>query len=126
MAKLTVFKCAKCGSIVVKLNAKGCSPSCCGEPMKELRANETDGAKEKHVPAVTVVDNIVKAEIGSVAHPMLEEHYITFVALETEKGVQVKFLNPGEEPIAEFSVFNDKPVAVYEYCNLHGLWKAAL
>jgi len=92
--------------------------------MKELRANDTDGAKEKHVPAVAIVDGVVRVEVGSVAHPMLEEHFIGFIALETEKGVQIKYLNPGEEPVAEFTVFDDKPVTVYEYCNLHGLWKA--
>ena len=124
MAKFRVFKCKKCGSMVIKINQGGCDPSCCGEPMKELRANDTDGAKEKHVPAVTIVDGVVRAEVGSVAHPMLEEHYIGFIALETEKGVQIKYLNPGEEPAAEFTVFDDKPVTVYEYCNLHGLWKA--
>ena len=124
MAKLTVFKCKKCGSMVVKINQGGCSPSCCGEPMKELRANDTDGAKEKHVPDVKVEDGVVKVQVGSVAHPMLEEHYIVFIALETEKGVQVKWLNPGEAPCAEFTLVDDKPLTVYEYCNLHGLWKA--
>lgn len=124
MAKLTVFKCKKCGSMVVKINQNGCTPTCCGEPMKELRANDTDGAKEKHVPDVKVVDGIVKVQVGSVAHPMAEEHYITFIALETKKGVQVKFLNPGEAPVAEFTLFNDEAVTAYEYCNLHGLWKA--
>lgn len=126
MAKLTVFKCKKCGSIVVKLNQGGCTPSCCGEQMKELRANDTDGAKEKHVPDVKVEDGVIKAQVGSVEHPMAEEHYIGFIALETEKGVQAKFLNPGEKPAAEFTVTDDKPVTVYEYCNLHGLWKADL
>lgn len=124
MAKLTVFKCKKCGSMVVKINQGGCSPSCCGEPMKELRANDTDGAKEKHVPDVKVEDGVVKVQVGSVAHPMLDEHYIVFIALETEKGVQVKWLNPGEAPAAEFTLVDDKPLTVYEYCNLHGLWKA--
>ncbi len=111
--------------MVIKINQKGCSPSCCGEPMQELRANETDGAKEKHVPDVKVVDGIVKVQVGSVAHPMLEEHYITFIALETDKGIQIKYLNPGEAPAAEFKVADgEKPIAVYEFCNLHGFWKA--
>ena len=74
MAKFRVFKCKKCGSMVIKINQGGCDPSCCGEPMKELRANDTDGAKEKHVPAVAIVDGVVRVEVGSVAHPMLEEH----------------------------------------------------
>ena len=112
--------------MVVKLNKGGCTPSCCGEPMKELRANDTDGAKEKHVPDVKVVDGVVKVQVGSVAHPMLEEHYIVFIALETENGFQIKYLNPGEAPTAEFALGDEKPVAVYEFCNLHGFWKAAL
>ena len=123
---LNLFKCKKCGSMVIKINQKGCNPSCCGEPMQELRANETDGAKEKHVPDVKVEGGIVKVQVGSVAHPMLEEHYIVFIALETENGFQIKYLNPGEAPTAEFALGDEKPVAVYEFCNLHGFWKAAL
>ena len=123
MAKLSVFKCKKCGSMVVKINEGGCSPSCCGEPMVELKANDTDGAKEKHVPDVAVEDGVIKVKVGSVEHPMLDAHYITMIALETEKGVQAKFLKPGEAPAAEFTVVDDKALAAYEYCNLHGLWK---
>jgi superoxide reductase len=123
MAKLVVFKCKKCGSMVVKINRGGCSPSCCGEPMSEVRANDTDGAKEKHVPDVAVEDGVVKVKVGSVEHPMLDAHYITFIALETEKGVQCKFLEPGEAPAADFTLVDDKAVTAYEYCNLHGLWK---
>ena len=115
MAKLRLFKCKKCGSMVVKINQGGCDPSCCGEIMKELNANTTDGAKEKHVPDVKVEDGVVKVQVGSVEHPMAEEHYIQFIALETEKGVQVKWLEPGQAPKAEFTLIDDKPVAVYEY-----------
>ena len=126
MAKLVVFKCKKCGSMVVKINRGGCTPSCCGEPMSEVRANDTDGAKEKHVPDVAVEDGVVKVKVGSVEHPMLDAHYITFIALETEKGVQCKFLEPGEAPAADFTLIDDKAVTAYEYCNLHGLWKTEL
>ena len=112
--------------MVIKINQKGCNPSCCGDLMQELRANETDGAKEKHVPDVKVEGGIVKVQVGSVAHPMLEEHYIVFIALETENGFQIKYLNPGEAPTAEFALGDEKPVAVYDFCNLHGFWKAAL
>ena len=89
--------------MVVKINEGGCSPSCCGEPMVELKANDTDGAKEKHVPDVAVEDGVIKVKVGSVEHPMLDAHYITMIALETEKGVQAKFLKPGEAPAAEFT-----------------------
>ena len=126
MAKLVVFKCKKCGRMVVKINRGGCTPSCCGEPMSEVRANDTDGAKEKHVPDVAVEDGVVKVKVGSVEHPMLDAHYITFIALETEKGVQCKFLEPGQAPAADFTLVDDKAVTAYEYCNLHGLWKKDL
>ena len=84
MVELKLFKCKKCGSVVVKLNKRGCPPSCCGEPMHEMHPNETDGAKEKHVPAVEVAGDVIKVQVGSVAHPMLEEHYIGFIALRTD------------------------------------------
>ena len=112
--KLEFFKCAHCGNVAVKLFDQGAPLSCCGEAMQLLRAGETDGAAEKHVPVVTAGETI-HVEVGSVSHPMLEAHYITMIVLETSKGFQVKHLQPGEEP-----------VAVYEYCNLHGLWKTEL
>lgn len=126
MAQLRLFKCKKCGSMVVKINKGGCDPSCCGEPMKELTANTTDGAKEKHVPDVKIVDGVVNVQVGSVEHPMLDAHYIQFIALETKKGVQVKWLEPGQAPKAAFVLTDDEPVAAYEYCNLHGFWKAEI
>ena len=95
--------------------------------MQELAANSVDAAVEKHVPVVEVNGNEVKVEVGSVAHPMGEDHYITFVCLVTEKGYQVAPLAPTQEAKAVFAVANgDKPVKVYEYCNLHGLWVAEL
>ena len=124
MANITFYRCKKCGSVVAKLNAKGCSPSCCGEPMAELKGNVTDGAKEKHVPDVKVDGAKIFAQVGSVAHPMLDEHYIEWICLETKDGYQFKFLKPGDAPAAEFVA--EDPVAVWEYCNLHGLWKAEL
>ena len=124
MADLTFFRCKKCGSVVVKLNKKGCSPSCCGEPMQELKGNTTDGAKEKHVPDVKIEGDKIIVQVGSVAHPMAEEHYIEWIYLQTKDGGQFKCLNPGEAPAAEFIAAD--PVAVWEYCNLHGLWKIDL
>lgn len=92
--------------------------------MEELTANTTDGAKEKHVPAVTVDGDSVKIVVGEVEHPMLEKHYIQMIALEGSRSIQIRELNPGEAPKAEFAIGEDKPVAAYEFCNLHGLWKA--
>lgn len=122
MAKIKLFRCSKCGSIVAKLNEGGCSPSCCGSPMDELTANTTDGAREKHVPAVTVDGDTITVQVGSTIHPMLDKHYITTIVLETKDGYQIKNLKPGDEPKAVFKA--EDPVSVYEYCNLHGLWKA--
>ncbi len=124
---MKILKCQECGKIVIVEKDCECPTKCCGEVMAELKANETDGAKEKHVPEVKCEGNKVTAQVGSVIHPMEEKHYIQFILLETAQGYQIKHLNPGDEPKAVFYVADgDKAVAVYELCNLHGLWKAAL
>ena len=93
--------------------------------MKELVANTVDAAVEKHVPVVTRENNILKVSVGSVEHPMIEEHYIEFIVLETASGFRVAYLNPHDKPEVEF--YSDEPViAVYAYCNLHGLWKTSI
>ncbi len=103
---------------------KGVPVMCCGQKMTEQVPGTSDGAFEKHVPAVEVDGNAVKVAVGEVAHPMLEEHYIMFVALETSKGLQLKKLNPAEEPKASFLLAEgEEAIAAYEYCNLHGFWK---
>ena len=118
------YVCEHCGNIVTKLTSAGVPIKCCGEEMKLLEAGVTDAAVEKHVPAVTVEGNLVKVVVGSVVHPMAEEHHIAWIALETERDAYIHWLQPGEAPEAVFSIPGEKPVAVYEYCNLHGLWKA--
>ncbi len=120
------FKCKTCGNMVGMINSSGVPIMCCGAPMDELKANTEDAAQEKHVPAVTVEGNKVTVVVGDVEHPMLEEHFIQWIYLETENGGQRKALKPGDAPKAVFVVEDDKPVAVYEYCNLHGLWKKDL
>ncbi len=118
------FQCQHCGNFVTFIHSSGASLTCCGDKMKEIVPNTTDAATEKHVPVVTVEGNVVKVAVGSVPHPMAEEHYIQWIYLETEKGLQVKALKPGTAPEAEFVLSaDDKAVAAYEYCNLHGLWK---
>ena len=119
------YRCEGCGNFVVFVGPKtACTPKCCGEPMKELVANTTDGAKEKHVPAVTVDGQTVTVNVGSVDHPMLDAHYIQFIALETSQGFQKKDLKPGDAPKTVFALAEgETPVAAYEFCNLHGLWK---
>ena len=99
--------------------------SCCGDVMAQLQPGTSDGAHEKHVPVIEQNGNQVKVAVGSVEHPMLEAHYIQWIVLETEDGYQIKYLQPEAKPVAEFVLTEgSKVVAVYEYCNLHGLWKA--
>ncbi len=99
--------------------------SCCGEVMEELKPNSTDGAGEKHVPVISVDGSKVTVKVGSVAHPMLPEHWISWIYLATARGGQRRILQPGEAPEAHFVLAEgDKALAAYEYCNLHGLWKA--
>ena len=115
------FKCPDCGTIVIPDRFDSFEP----KKLVELIPNTTNASGEKHVPVITVDGNCVKVEVGSVAHPMLEAHYITFVVLETSQGYQKKDLKPGEKPEAVFALAEgEKAVAAYEYCNLHGLWKA--
>ena len=91
----------------------------------EVVANTTDGAHEKHVPVITVSGDEVKVAVGSVEHPSLEAHYIEWILLVTETGMQMKWLKPGMKPEASFRLVEwGEVVAAYEYCNLHGLWKA--
>ena len=121
---MKVLRCNKCKKIVVQLNSKPCPTMCCGEAMEELTPNTTDAALEKHVPVVEQEGDLVTVKVGSVEHPMLEEHYIEWIALETKNGYQLKSLNPGEKPEAVFALKDgDEVVAAYEYCNLHGFWK---
>ena len=121
---MKVLKCMTCGNIVTVLNEGGGTITCCGSNMTELVPNTSDGAGEQHVPVVTVDGSKVSVTVGSVEHPMLDAHYIQWVALETDKGVQIKKLKPGEKPFTEFVLAEgEKAVAAYEYCNLHGLWK---
>lgn len=123
---LKFYKCEKCGDVAVKVfDAKSDTP-CEGT---ELVANSEEAAVEKHLPVVTVNGNQVHVAVSDVAHPMMEAHFITFIALETKKGYQIVELTPGEgaEAVADFALVDgDAPVAAYEYCNLHGLWKTEI
>lgn len=119
------YVCEHCGNIITKLTDSGVPVMCCGQKMTEMVPGTTDAAVEKHVPVVTVDGQTVKATVGSVEHPMAEEHFIEWIVLETKQGVQYKQLKPGEKPEATFVLAEgDEVVAVYEHCNLHGLWKA--
>ena len=117
------YKCKHCGKIIAIVNEKPVPTICCGEPMVELVANTEDGAHEKHIPVYKVEGNIVHVEVGEVLHPMLEGHYIEWIALETNFGNQRKKLVPGVEPKADFALLpGEKVIRVIEHCNLHGLY----
>ena len=96
---------------------------CCGEPMEELIPNTQDGAHEKHIPVIELDGNIATVKVGEVAHPMLEAHYIMWIAIETNMGNQRKKLNPGDAPEAKFALLpGEKIIRAIEFCNLHGLY----
>ena len=116
------YICEKCGNVVEIINASGVTPHCCGQKMHALEAGVVEASKEKHIPEVEVNGDVVNVVVGSVEHPMTEAHSIQWIYLETDKGGQVKYLKPDEAPRASFSLNGEKPIAVYEYCNLHGLW----
>lgn len=118
--------CRHCGNLVGMIHDSGVPMICCGEPMAELEANTVEASVEKHLPVVSVDGDRISVSVGSAAHPMVEEHYIQWIYLQTEHGGQRKALNPGDAPEAVFTVTDDKPVAVFAYCNLHGLWKTEL
>ena len=127
MKDLKFYICKHCGNIAVKVQEAGVPLVCCGEPMHELIPGSVDASVEKHVPAVRVEGSVVKVEVGSVAHPMSEEHYIPWVCLQSSGGYQLKYLSPNEAPVAHFVLAEgEKAEAVYAYCNLHGLWKSEI
>ncbi len=123
--EMKFYRCKHCGQIIAIVKGTGVTPVCCGEEMVELKAGSVDGSKEKHVPVYEVANNKVHVKVGSVEHPMTPEHFIEWVAIQTKLGNQRKALKPGDKPEVCFSLCdNDEVVAVYAYCNLHGLWKA--
>ena len=124
--KAKFYICEHCGNLIGMINDAGVPVVCCGEKMKALVPNTVEASGEKHIPVVSVEDGVVNVNVGAVNHPMAEEHFIEWVYVETEKGGQRKSLKPGEEPNVKFWIGDDKPVAVYAYCNLHGLWKAEI
>ena len=118
------YACEHCGNIIEYVKDVGVPVVCCGKKMTELIPGTSDGAPEKHVPVVTVNGDKVLVEVGSVEHPMVEEHYIQWIAIETTRGSQRVKLDYTDKPRAEFKLAEGETlVAAYEYCNLHGLWK---
>lgn len=119
------YYCSHCGNVVMYLFSSGVPVICCGEEMKLLEAGTVDASREKHVPVLESLHGVVTVKVGSVPHPMEEKHYLPFIVLETTAGYQVRHLEPGQAPQATFAIgLEERVVAAYEYCNLHGLWKA--
>ncbi len=122
-----VYRCPLCGNIVEVLHSAGGTLICCGKPMEKLSANSTDASVEKHVPVFTREGNVVKVTVGSIPHPMTDEHHIEWIEVHSDTRVQRKYLKPGDAPEALFACPPDacqsgKKPMVYAYCNLHGLW----
>ena len=119
------FRCAICGKIIAMVEDRPVPTICCGQPMKELEANTSDGAYEKHIPVYELEGNILKVKVGEIQHPSVENHYIMWILVQTDKGNQRKQLAWSDNPEAEFALVpGEKVIAVYAYCNLHGLYKA--
>lgn len=126
MSKNRFYICEKCGNIVEKIEDSGVPMVCCGQKMSALVAGTVEAGREKHIPVAELNGDAVVVTVGSVIHPMIEEHSILWVELETDKGIQRKHLKPGEAPTVTFVLADEKPLAAYAYCNLHGLWKVEI
>ncbi len=120
------YICEHCGNLIGMINDAGVPMMCCGQKMTKLEAGVVEASHEKHIPVVNVDENEVNVVVGEVEHPMSEEHSILWVYLQTDRGGQRKNLKVGEAPVVSFAIKDEKPLAVYAYCNLHGLWKAEI
>ena len=125
MKKPRIFKCNKCGQIVIKIIDKDIDIICCGQPMEEVVPGTVDAALEKHVPVVTFNGNNVLVEVGEVEHPSIPEHYIQEIGIFTKDGMARKALKPGDKPAAEFALHEgDEFVEAFAHCNIHGVWES--
>ena len=123
--EMKFYRCEHCGKIVAVVKDTKVPLKCCGENMKEIVPGTVDASLEKHVPVFEREGNILTVKVGAVTHPMLPEHYIEWIAVQTTSGNQRKPLAPGQAPEAKFALLDgDEVRAVYAYCNLHSLWKA--
>ncbi|HDI53021.1 MAG TPA: desulfoferrodoxin [Candidatus Bathyarchaeota archaeon] len=119
--KLQIYKCDICGNIVLMMHSGVGQLVCCGQPMRLMEEKGEASGYEKHLPVVERVGGEVRVKIGSIPHPMEEDHYIEWIEVETEKGVMVRFLKPGDKPEAVFKT-DEEILKARDYCNLHGLW----
>ncbi len=126
MCENKFYICEHCGNIIGMIHNSGVPMMCCGQKMTKLEAGVVEASHEKHIPVVTVEGNTVRVNVGSVTHPMSEEHHIAWIYLQTNRGGQRKCLDVTGAPEVTFALADETPVAVYAYCNLHGLWMAEL
>lgn len=119
-----VYKCGVCGNVVVVVHPSSGTLVCCGEAMQLMEEQTADSSTEKHVPVIEKVDGGVKAVVGSVPHPMKEEHYIEWIEIQYDGKIARQYLNPGDSPEAFFPGVEPDEIAAREYCNVHGLWKS--
>lgn len=124
--KQKFYICNVCGNIITKLHDSGVTPYCCGKEMSELKENTDELVGEKHLPIYHEYnDEYIIVRVGEKTHPMEKNHYIMFIAIETNKGLSIKYLNPSDEPETDFSLASDEVLKkIYCYCNVHGLWKS--
>lgn len=123
MEKHQIYKCETCGDIYEVLRKGKGEVACCAQLMTLLKENTVDASQEKHVPVIEKTENGFKVKIGSVPHPMEQEHYIEFIEIIADGIIYRKFLNPGDKPEAEFCI-SDENIVAREHCNIHGLWKS--
>lgn len=126
MKEMKFFVCEHCGNMIGVIHDAGVPMMCCGQRMTKLEPGTVEASHEKHIPVVSMEGDLVRVDIGSVQHPMVPEHSILWVYLQTDKGGHRKNLNPGDDPAVIFALHDEKPIAAYAYCNLHGLWMAEI
>ena len=129
---MNIYYCKHCKNLVVSINDSGVPMKCCGENMTLLVPNTEDGAKEKHIPVASIEDDKLLVKVGCVEHPMTEDHYIEWIAMETPHGFFVKYLKPGTKPEKVFPLIQGCDACktakktIYAYCNLHGLYSTEI
>lgn len=134
---LNFYYCDVCGNLIEVVEASGVTPSCCGQDMIKLLPAKEDVGYEKHVPVIAYKQCItailpdgsckdvclVRIRVGENEHPMMENHRIEWIFLETDRGVYRRCMKGCENPKTSFFIDKKEQVrAIYSFCNLHGLW----
>lgn len=120
------YKCSICGNVIDIIENSGHKIMCCGKPMEMIEPNTVEASKEKHLPSAMIDGDNITVRVGTVEHPMLDEHYIKWISVMSANRVQRVSLYPHQKPEAVFIVPEQGDVSIFEYCNLHGLWKITI